>query len=137
MKENEDKNIEQFIDRVMKETPLESPSYNFTSKVMANVLALDKSKATTYKPLISRKGWILIFAGIIAVLLYFFLSDTAKSANHSWLFDLTGKNLIPTLNSSNLFQFSRLTVNVIVAATVLVLIQIVVLKNYLNKRLAK
>ncbi len=75
MKENEDKNMEQFIGRVMKETPLESPSYNFTSKVMANVLAVDKSKATVYKPIISQKGWVLIFAGIIAVLLYLLLSD--------------------------------------------------------------
>jgi|SRR6185437_933043 hypothetical protein len=137
MKENEDKNIRQFVDRVMKETSLESPSYNFTSKVMANVLAVNKSKATTYKPLISRKGWILIFAGIIAVLLYLLLSDSTQAANHSWLIDFSGKNFIPTLNSSNLFQFSRLTINVVVAATVLVFIQIVLLKNYLNKRLTK
>jgi hypothetical protein len=121
----------------MKETSLESPSYNFTSKVMTNVLAVNKSKATTYKPLISRKGWILIFAGIIAVLLYLLLSDSTQAANHSWLIDFSGKNFIPTLNSSNLFQFSRLTINVVVAATVLVFIQIVLLKNYLNKRLTK
>ena len=137
MKENEDKNMEQFVERVMKETPMESPSYGFTSKVMANVLAVDKSKATTYKPLISRKGWILIFAGIVAILLYLLLSDSTQAANHSWLIDLSGKNFIPTLNSSNLFQFSRLTINVVVAATVLVLIQIALLKSYLNKRLTK
>ena len=137
MKENEDKNIRQFVDRVMKETSLESPSYNFTSKVMTNVLAVNKSKATTYKPLISRKGWFLIFAGIIAVLLYLLLSDGRQVANHSWLIDLSGKNFIPALNSSNLFQFSRLTINVVVAATVLVFIQIILLKNYLNKRLTK
>jgi len=137
MKENEDKNIRQFVDRVMKETSLESPSYNFTSKVMANVLAVNKSKATTYKPLISRKGWILIFAGIIAVLLYLLLSDSTQAASHSWLIDFSGKNFIPTLNSSNLFQFSQLTINVVVAATVLVFIQIILLKNYLNKRLTK
>jgi len=137
MKENEDKNIKQFVERLMKETSLESPSYNFTSKVMTNVLAVNKSKATTYKPLISRKGWILIFAGIIAVLLYLLLSDSTQAANHSWLIDFSGKNFIPALNSSNLFQFSRLTINVVVAATVLVFIQIVLLKNYLNKRLTK
>ena len=137
MKENEDKNIRQFVDRVMKETSLESPSYNFTSKVMANVLAVDKSKATTYKPLISRKGWFLIFAGIIAVLLYLLFSGSIQAANHSWLFDFTGKNFIKTFSPVSLFQFSQLTINVIVAATVLVIIQIAVLKNYLDKRLTK
>ena len=137
MKENEDKNIRQLVNRVMKETSLESPSYNFTSKVMANVLAVDKSKATTYKPLISRKVWFLIFAAIIAVVSYFLLTGSIQTANHSWLFDFTGKNLMPKLNSPTLFQFSQLTVNVIVAATVLVVIQIALLKNYLDKRLTK
>ena len=129
--------MEQFVERVMKETPMESPSYGFTSKVMANVLAVNKSTATVYKPVISKRGWVLIFAGIIAVLLYLLLSDSTQAANHSWLFDLSGKNFIPALNSSNLFQFSRLTINVVVAATVLVFIQIAFLKNYLNKRLTK
>lgn len=137
MKENEDKNIRQFVDRAMKKTSLESPSYNFTSKVMANVLAVAKSKAITYKPLISRRGWFFIFAGIIAVLLYLLLNTGTQAANHSWLFDLNGKNLIPKWNSSALFQLSRLTVNVIVIATVLVFIQIALLTNYLNKRLTK
>ena len=84
MKENEDKNIEQYVHTVIKETPLESPSHDFTSKVMANVLAIGKSKATVYKPLISKKGWLLIFGGIIATVMYLLINDGTQSEGQPW-----------------------------------------------------
>lgn len=137
MKENEDKNMEQYVQKVIKETLLESPSHDFTAKVMANVLAVDKSKATVYKPLISKTGWVLIFGGIIATLLYFILNGNAQVGNQPWSFDLSGKDFIKMFSSLHLFQFSRVTVNVIVVSTILMFIQITLLKNYLDKRLTK
>ena len=43
MKES-DKNIEKFIDGIMAESTLESPSIDFTSKVMSQILVAQKSK---------------------------------------------------------------------------------------------
>ena len=137
MKENEDKNMEQYVQKVIKETLLESPSHDFTAKVMANVLAMDKSKATVYKPLISKTGWIIIFGGIIATMVYFIINGGAQTGGHSWSFDLSGKDFIKMFSSLHLFQFSRVTVNVIVVSTILMFIQITLLKNYLDKRLTK
>jgi len=137
MKENEDKNMEQYVRAVIKETPLESPSHDFTAKVMANVLAVDKSKATVYKPLISKTGWVLIFGGIIATLLYFILNGSAQVGNQPWSFGHGVKDFIKTFGDAHLFQFSRVTVNVIVVSTILMFIQINLLKNYLDKRLTK
>jgi hypothetical protein len=137
MKENEDKNMEQYVQKVIKETLLESPSHDFTAKVMANVLAMDKSNATVYKPLISKTGWIIIFGGIIATMVYFIINGGAQTGGHSWSFDLSGKDFIKMFSSLHLFQFSRVTVNVIVVSTILMFIQITLLKNYLNKRLTK
>jgi hypothetical protein len=137
MKENEDKNMEQYVQKVIKKTLLESPSHDFTAKVMANVLAMDKSKATVYKPLISKTGWIIIFGGIIATMVYFIINGGAQTGGHSWSFDLSGKDFIKMFSSLHLFQFSRVTVNVIVVSTILMFIQITLLKNYLDKRLTK
>ena len=137
MKRNEDKNIEQFVDKVMKETPLESPSRDFTSKVMANVLAMDKSKATVYKPLISKTGWVLIFGGIIATMVYFIINGGAQAEGQPWSFGPGIKDFIKTFNNVHLFQLSRVTVNVIVVSMILIFIQIALLKNHLDKRLAK
>ena len=137
MKENEDKNIEQYVHAVIKETPLESPSPDFTAKVMASVLALDKSKATVYKPLISKTGWVLIFGGIIATLVYFIINGGAQVVGQPWSFGTGVKDFIKTFSDSHLFQFSRTTINVIILSTILMIIQITLLKNYLDKRVAK
>ena len=137
MKENEDKNMEQYVHAVIKETPLESPSPDFTAKVMASVLAPDRSKATVYKPLISKTGWVLIFGGIIATLVYYIINGGAQVVGQSWLFGNGVKDFIKTFSDSHLFQFSRTTIDVIVLSTILMFIQITLLKNYLDKRVAK
>jgi len=62
MKES-DKNIENLIDKMMAENTLESPSIDFTSKIMSQVLVAEKSKIKTYKPLISNQpGFLWAFA---------------------------------------------------------------------------
>jgi hypothetical protein len=137
MKENEDKNIEQYVQAVIKETPLESPSPDFTTKVMASVFALDKSKATVYKPLISKKGWGLIFVGIIATLVYYLINGRAPVEGQPWWYGSGIKDFSKTFINSHLFQFSRTTMNVIILSAILIIIQITLLKNYLDKRLAK
>ena len=136
MKENEDKNIEQYVHAVIKETPLESPSPDFTARVMASVLALDKSKATVYKPLISKMGWVLIFGGIIATLVYFIMNGSAQVVSQPWSLGTGVKDFIKTF-SVHLFQFSRTTINVVILSTIMMIIQITLLKNYLDKRWAK
>lgn len=39
------KNIENLIDKMMAENTLESPSIDFTSKIMSQVLAVEKEKS--------------------------------------------------------------------------------------------
>ena len=136
MKENEDKNIEHYVRTVIKETPLESPSHDFTAKVMANVLATGKSKATIYRPLISKKGWLLVFA-IIATIGYFIVNGSSQSQQTTWSFGPGLKNFLSNFGDVSLFQFSKITTSVIVLATIMIFIQITWLKNHLNKRFEK
>lgn len=136
MKGNEHKNIEHYIQRAIKETPLESPPHDFTVKVMANILATDKSKATSYKPLISKKGWLLVFV-IIATMGYFIVSGSTQNQAKVWSFGPGMKNFIHTFSDVPLFQFSRITTTVIVLATIMIFIQITCLINHLNKRFEK
>jgi len=137
MKGNGDKNIERYVQKVVKESALESPSHDFTSKVMANVLAMDKSKVTVYKPIISKTGWVLIFGGIITTIVYFIITGGTQGEGQTWSFGPGVKDFIKTFSDVHLFQFSRTTINVIVLSTILMIIQIILLKNHLDKRLAK
>jgi hypothetical protein len=135
MKENNDKKMEQFIARALKETPLESPSNNFTSKVMTGVLAMEKSTATVYKPLISKTGWLIIFGGIIATMFYLIVNGGAQSEGKAWSFGPGVKNLMNSFSDLHLFEFSRITIIVVVLSAILMLAQITLLKNHLEKRI--
>ena len=131
MKEN-DKNVEQFIEKVMKETSLEMPSFDFTSKVMAQV-ALEQSKTITYKPLISKTTWMALFTGIAAVLAYAFFGGSPENKldiNISAFFSERIPGFIPNLHFSDVTTYSVLII------AVMALVQIQLLKHYFDKRVA-
>lgn len=128
MKES-DKNIENLIDKMMADDTLESPSFDFTSKIMAQVLVAEKSKVINYKPLISKTSWVLIGLGAIALVVYAFLfSGTVYNP---------GIDKLYTEKSSALFSGIHLSKGIMYAFMVvpfIILIQIGVLKNYFDKR---
>ena len=63
MKAHSEQHLDDLAKKVMTSAPLETPSFNFTADVMAKLDAPQVSAITTYKPLISKKAWIVI--GII------------------------------------------------------------------------
>ena len=126
MKE-EDKNIEKFIEKVMAETSLETPSFDFTSKIMAQVAVEKEAKIAVYKPLISKPVWYSIAAILVAMTGYSFFSGSAET---QFDIDLGAKmaGLIPN------FHFSDTTSYSVLILTLMVLIQIPLLKHYFDKR---
>ncbi len=70
MKKNVDKQIENLVDKVMKQSTLETPSIDFTSHIMVQVEAAKQSTSTTYQPLISKRVWAIISIGFIAFVGY-------------------------------------------------------------------
>jgi len=128
MKE-EDKNIENLIDKMMAENTLEAPSIDFTSKIMAQVLTVQESKVMTYRPLISKTSWIFISLGAIALIFYSSLSSGTEYN--------PGTDNSYTEKFSALFSGIHLSKGIISAFMVvpfIILIQIGVLKNYFDKR---
>ena len=126
MKE-ENKKVEKFIEKVMKQTSLETPSFDFTSKIMAQVSVLEQSKIKEYKPLISKAGWFGIFGSLIAVIAYTFFNGS-KESQLDINFSAEVSSLIPTVH------FSDTTTYAVLIVTLMVLIQIPILKNYFDKR---
>ncbi|WP_017494534.1 hypothetical protein [Flavobacterium sp. WG21] len=128
MKES-DKNIENLIDKMMSETTLDSPSIDFTSKVMAQIKVAEKSVTKVYKPLISKSTWFVIGLGLIALMVYaVFFGGTNNNLE-------IGKSYTDKI--SMLFSGIHLSKNVLYAILVvpfMVLIQVGVLKNYFDKK---
>jgi uncharacterized membrane protein len=128
MKES-DKNIENLIGKMMSEDTLESPSIDFTTKIMAQVLVAEKNKVKIYKPLISKTIWVIIGFSLLALTVY------------ASLFSGTEYNLgidkSYTERFSTLFSGIHLSKNILYAVLIvpfMILIQIGLLKNYFDKK---
>ncbi|ADY28331.1 hypothetical protein [Cellulophaga lytica] len=125
----EQKHIDDFIDKTIQSLEKEKPSVDFTSLVMAKVVVEKTSTATTYKTLISKPVWALIFVivGGLCVYLSFFGTEESVSwlpnKNYNFLTSLF-KNI--HLNNSLIYG--------IVALALMTLIQVPIYKNYYKNK---
>lgn len=129
MSKETDKHIEKFIDKTMKEINLESPSIDFTNNIMNEVVQFNQVKVTTYQPLISKNLWVVIFLAVICMTTYILSTENLKQLN--WLSTLHFKldRLLPNI------IFSNTAFYVLIVSASLILTQLILLKNYFNKRL--
>jgi uncharacterized integral membrane protein len=118
---------------MMEDTSVEITSFDFTSEVMSEVLALEKKRSISYKPVISKRGWFFIFAGICGLIVWLIFNGYLQDGP-STNFDFT---FIKSDYILKVFQFSNITTNILLFAMAMIFIQIIFLKSYLNKRFDK
>jgi len=136
MDRNTDKQIENLVEKMMKGISLETPSFNFTDMVMAQVLETKTSQATVYKPLISKWIWYIVFAGIFGLMIYLNFTDLNETSGS--LFESLNLKALPSFNISKAmesFHFSKITMYACVFLTLMLFIQIPVLKHYMDKQI--
>lgn len=132
--EEDNKKIEDLIDKLMSVESLEQPSPDFTTNVMFQVEAIANSSVTTYKPLIPKYIWILISCGCIALVGYIYLKEPV--ASNGWLEQLNLSNVSHNLLENLNEKFSKTTIYAFVLLAVMISIQIPLLKKYFNKHLS-
>lgn len=128
MKES-DKNLENLIDKMMAENTLQSPSADFTSNLMSQILVAEKAKIKPYKPLISTSMWIFIGTSIALLALYNILFAGTETNLE------IGKEYTDKITS--IFSGIHISKNILYAFMIvpfMMLIQIGVLKNYFDKK---
>ena len=127
MKES-DKNIEDLIEKMMSENTLESPSIDFVSTVMSQVLLAEERKIKIYKPLISKQIWMIIAASLIVLTVW----ATISGNEHSFAISESYTDVFSNLFSG--FHFSEKVLYAILIVPFMILIQITLLKNYFDKK---
>jgi len=127
MKES-DKNIEKFIEKIMAESTLDTPSTDFTSKVMSQILVAEKIKIQQYTPLISKTIWTVIIGSLISLILY------ASAGNEQYDSEIGESYVLNIANIFSEFHFSTNTIYAILIVPLMILVQIPILKNYYDKK---
>jgi len=128
-----DKNIEKFTKYIIKEAKFETPSNEFLNKVM-DLVKLEKAPALSkaYKPLISKPFWLLIVIGFIGLSIFILTGTSTYSSVFSKI-DLSFLDKLPSLNFFENIHFSNTFTLSFVFFSILVLFQVLVIKNYYNK----
>ena len=135
MKNNVDENIEKLVKKLVQTDSIETPSLDFTKNVMSGILESKTNNNIIYQPIISKRGWLLISTGIIGVFTFLiFHTEKASPANQ---FNFSFLRFDKLLNSFSGFHVSDTTVHILLLAFLMISIQVILLKSYLNKSYQK
>jgi len=130
----DEKNIEEFTAFVMNEIDKDVPSHDFVMNVMKSVeVENEKSRLIIYKPLIPKSVWVLIIVLFLALTVYVFTGSTLNF----YLISTLDINVLNELSEIDLFKhinFSRTFTLSFILFSVLVLVQLFVIKTYFNKQ---
>jgi len=100
-----------------------------------SVEKIKTSQTTVYKPLISKWVWYGIFISMLGLITYLSFNDSAVSAGLLEKFNL---GTLPKFSMPNLFSglhFSKTTIYACVLLTLMLFIQIPIIKHVMNRRL--
>lgn len=131
MKTNEDKHTEELVNKLMKSQPLATTSFDFTLKVMDQVVEAKNKSVFTYKPLISKQTAFAAFCITTLLIVYTILNSNSSSSKLISVVDL---NSIFKYKLSDLFNFSTITMYGIVLGSIMLLGQITFLQNHFSTR---
>ena len=136
MNDKIDKHIEKLVDKTMKKASLDSPSFDFTNTVMAQVNALEQSTVTTYKPLISKPMWFVIFAVGLMIVMYILFGMTSTESGLLNSMDLSVLTDNRYSNALSGFKVSKTVMYGVVLFGIMLFVQVPILKHYFDKRIA-
>jgi hypothetical protein len=127
------KELDAFAKKYVKEIPSEKLSLDFTTSLMKKIAIENNAKAFYVKPLITKKGWMLIGAPTLALIfITFFTTEESilklPKIEFNFLDKLPHINLFDTLSVSNITGYAVLFFGLLFFA------QIVFLKKHFDKR---
>lgn len=132
--ENEDKKIEELVDKLMANDYLEKAPINFTDDVMSKIEALSETKTIAYKPLIPKYVWWLLGLGFVALIVNVIFNKPSNSSSLSERYNLPEVSFDVFNNLSVDFSSTLMYATVLLA--IMVAIQVPLLKQYFNQKLS-
>jgi len=131
--ESKDKKLEAFINQLMANTTLEKPSVDFKNDVL-NKLHIE-SKTIVYKPLIPKWFWVVLSV-CVALIVFYALFNHEASSTSSKLSELLSFSQIEFKPFQNIdFNFSKTLIYSMVVFSIMIGLQVPLLKSYINNRL--
>lgn len=123
----DDKRLETFVDQLMSNDTLETPSSDFTNSVLEKLEVMPVT--ITYKPLIPKWVWGFIAFSFAAITVYALLFHQDSGSKLSEILDFSKLE-----NSLTDFTFPKSLKYAMIGLTIMIAVQIPVLRSYFNRR---
>lgn len=135
MDKETDKQLEEFTEKLLGHMARETPSFDFTTRVMSQVKVLSESYEPRHKPLISKKLWLFMAVFVAGVFSYSIFGNV--QTENSWL-SYIKLDIWPNFNTFffSEYKISNVFLYGLVGFTLFMGIQILLLKNHFDKRFA-
>jgi len=135
MDDKSEKKLEEFTEKLLKDFSHETPSFDFTTKVMSRVEVASNTTISEYKPLISKKIWFVLAFLVTGVFSYLIFGNVQIenywfSAMQSYISSNLKVFNMPDFEVSNVFSYA------VMGFAFFMSIQVFLLKNHFNKRFA-
>ena len=135
MKAKDEKELDLFLGKAVKDLKYEELPSDFTDRLLQKIeKSKSESSSVVYKPLISKLAWLVI--GIILIGVFSVLRWYGNFSSKGWWLSLKWNTVgnINYLNSFPEFDFFDTTVYGFIGFTIFIFAQIAYLKNYFSKR---
>jgi len=134
MDQLDDKKLEAFVDGIMDEAPLESPSADFTKNVMQKLEVEAPQQVFEYKPILSGRTLSLAFVAFVA-LVFLLGSHLGVDNGQGWFKNLNmGSWFHADWGWVKGFTFSKVTVYAFLFLGLMFFVQVPWLKRYMDRR---
>ncbi|WP_297704862.1 hypothetical protein [uncultured Eudoraea sp.] len=135
MEENNDKQLDDFVKKIVKSTGLETPSVGFTQNIMSKIVAQEaKSTVTVYQPLISKTSWLILATIILLLLAYVIFGKLDLTI--SWLPNINSEvlNKIGFMDALSQINLPDTAVYSLIGIMLFFYVQIIFMKRHLESR---
>ncbi|MEC7262435.1 MAG: hypothetical protein VXW38_01770 [Bacteroidota bacterium] len=133
MDKHEEKKLEEFVDRLMADAPLESPSVDFTKNLMQRIEVQTQNEAFQYKPIMSRPVLVGLFVAF-SVLMVYVISQYGLGDETGWFDKLTWEpNFKPLWGWLENYTSSKVLVYAVLLFGFLFFVQVPWLKKHMDR----
>lgn len=133
MDKHEEKELEAFVDKMMADAPLESPSADFTKNLVQRIDAQQHKEVYQYKPIVPKQVLVLLFIGMVT-LTFYFIAQYGLDSDGGWFENLSVEPLFDNVwGWLENYTSSKILMYAVLLFGLLFFVQVLLMKKQLDR----
>ena len=133
MDKQEVRKLEELLDKIMMDAPLESPSKDFTKNIMQKIQTESVKEVFQYKPILSKKMLTGLFVSFVALIVYLGFKFGGQNGN-DWFGRLNWEpDFQPLWGWLERYTSSNVLIYAVILFGFLFFVQVPLLKKHMDK----